>query len=283
MKEEIKTLAKDLKKFLASAEEEDLIMKAAPAGKAEKGAAFKVSKPQESRPQETAPMQNATPLQEPPSGAKAEILETLAGQIKTCARCNLGSTRIKAVPGEGNVNAKLMFVGEGPGYEEDRQGRPFVGKAGQLLDKIIAAMGFTREEVFIANMVKCHPMVDPSDPDKRGNDRAPNSDEIATCRRYVEQQINAISPDYIVALGGVAAKSLIMEAKSLSAIRGKIYNLELSTLQLNKPVKILATFHPAALLRNPGWKKDAWADLKTLLADMGRTPPAQNVPLKKDI
>ncbi|MDR1684160.1 MAG: uracil-DNA glycosylase [Elusimicrobiota bacterium] len=255
MRKALKTLAGDLRKHLRSQDEGEIILKAAPC---KKRAAFKTP--------ETAP-----------AADKAAVLEGLAAQIKTCKRCALGQTRLNAVPGEGNINARLMFIGEGPGYEEDRQGRPFVGKAGQLLDKMIVAMGFTRQEVFIANMVKCHPMIDPQNPDKRGNDRAPDGEEIAVCRRYIERQIAAVSPDYIVALGGVAGKSLIMDAKSLSAIRGKFYDLQLTEAALTKPVKILATFHPAALLRNPGWKKDAWADLKMLLAAMGRTPPSKEV------
>ena len=203
---------------------------------------------------------------------KASALAELAEQITKCSRCELGKTRIKAVPGEGNINTKLMFIGEGPGFDEDRQGRPFVGRAGQLLDKIIAAMGFKREEVFIANMVKCHPMKEPDNPEKHGNDRAPNQEEIALCRRYIEQQIAIISPDFIVALGSVAGRSLIKDVPTFSAIRGKIYDLNLTYATPVKPIKILATFHPAALLRNPAWKKDAWADLKILLAAMGREP-----------
>ena len=203
---------------------------------------------------------------------KAAALAELAEQITKCTRCELGKTRIKAVPGEGNINTKLMFIGEGPGFDEDRQGRPFVGRAGQLLDKIIAAMGFKREEVFIANMVKCHPMKEPDNPEKHGNDRAPNQEEIALCRRYIEQQIAIISPDFIVALGSVAGRSLIKDVPTFSAIRGKIYDLNLTYATPTKPIKILATFHPAALLRNPSWKKDAWADLKILLAAMGREP-----------
>ncbi|MDR0646079.1 MAG: uracil-DNA glycosylase [Elusimicrobiota bacterium] len=259
MKSEIGKLATDLKNFIKSSDEDDLVFCSG------KNNLTQVKDNKPSQAEFTG--KNATDCAD-----KAVVMEQLASQINSCARCDLGATRIKAVPGEGNINAKLMFIGEGPGYEEDRQGRPFVGKAGQLLDKIIAAMGFAREEVFIANMVKCHPMIDASDPDKRGNDRAPNFDEIAVCRRYIEQQINTILPDYVVALGGVAAKSLIMEAASLSSIRGKIYDLRLSAVELKKPVKIIATFHPAALLRNPGWKKDAWTDLKVLLAAMGRAP-----------
>ena len=211
--------------------------------------------------QEFAPMMN--------TAQKTAALEELAQTIRNCSRCPLGATRIHAVPGEGNVDADLMFVGEGPGFDEDRQGRPFVGRAGQLLDKMIAAMGLKREDVFIANIAKCHPMTAPLHPEKHGNDRAPNATEIACCRKYLEQQISIICPKYIVALGGVSAKALIADAKSLGALRGKFYDLSLDTVTLPRPVKILATFHPAALLRNPGWKKDAWADLQMVMAELG--------------
>ncbi len=203
------------------------------------------------------------------SAQKTAALAELAQTIKNCTRCPLGSTRIHAVPGEGNVDAELMFVGEGPGFDEDRQGRPFVGRAGQLLDKMIAAMGLKREQVYIANIAKCHPMTDPLHPEKHGNDRAPNAGEIACCRKYLEQQIAIICPKYVVALGGVSAKALIADAKSLGALRGKFYDLHLDSVTLPRPVKILATFHPAALLRNPGWKKDAWIDLQLVMAELG--------------
>ena len=280
MSKEIKEIAAGLQAFLRNAQEEDLILKAAltqdkaafgsaakNSGIKENSSALKVQA--EEKPQ--LPKGN-TSLDAKPSDAKTKEIAYIAPMVNSCQKCELGKTRIKAVPGEGNVNAKIMFVGEGPGYEEDRQGRPFVGRAGQLLDKIIAAMGFTREEVFIANIVKCHPMVDPSNPDKRSNDRAPYPDEIAVCRRYLEQQIKTISPDYVVALGGVAAKTLISPTQTFGAVRGKIFDLNLTCVELDKPVKILATFHPAALLRNPGWKKEAWENLKVLLADMGKTP-----------
>lgn len=204
---------------------------------------------------------------------KQAALAELADTIKACSRCPLGGTRLNAVPGEGNVDAELMFVGEGPGYDEDRQGRPFVGRAGQLLDKMIAAMGLTREQVFIANIAKCHPMVDPLHPDKHGNDRAPNAGEIACCRKYLEQQIAIICPKYIVALGGVSAKALISDAKSLGALRGQFYDLHLDSVTLPRQVQILATFHPAALLRNPNWKKDAWQDLQMVMAKLGLKAP----------
>ena len=219
----------------------------------------------EAQPAETISTQEAPMNTAQKTAALAELAET----IKSCSRCPLGATRLNAVPGEGNVDAKLMFVGEGPGFDEDRQGRPFVGRAGQLLDKMIAAMGLKREEVFIANIAKCHPMTDPLHPEKHGNDRAPNAQEIACCRKYIEKQISIICPEYVVALGGVSAKALIADAKSLSALRGKFYDLHLDSVTLPKPVKILATFHPAALLRNPGWKKDAWQDLQMVMAKLG--------------
>ena len=204
---------------------------------------------------------------------KQTLLDQIAEEIKACHRCPLGDTRLNAVPGEGNPNATLMFVGEGPGFDEDHKGRPFIGRAGQLLDKMIAAMGLKREEVFIANIAKCHPMVNPENPEAHGNDRAPNAGEIAVCRKFLERQIAAISPKYVVALGGVAAKALISDTNSLGALRGKFHTLHLDSVELKKPVKIIATFHPAALLRNPNWKKDAWADLQMVMAEMGLKRP----------
>ncbi len=204
---------------------------------------------------------------------KQAALDEIAAEIGACQRCPLGQTRLHAVPGEGNPAAQLMFIGEGPGFDEDHSGRPFVGRAGQLLDKMIAAMGLKREQVFIGNIAKCHPMVNPANPEARGNDRAPNAGEIAVCRKYIERQIAVISPKYIVALGGVAAKALISDTKSLGALRGKFHLLHLDTVQLQTPVKILATYHPAALLRNPNWKKDAWADLQMVMAEMGLKRP----------
>ena len=268
MNREIENLAKDLRKFLTNVDEDDFILKAAPKAKA---AAF-VYTPTKQK-QEISVKENVKVSASKIPSTKQEALEELAEKICNCKNCPLGQTRIKAVPGEGNINAKIMFIGEGPGYDEDRQGRPFVGRAGQLLDKIIAAMGFKREEVFIANMVKCHPMIDPSNPDKHGNDRPPTMDEIAVCRKFVEKQISIINPDYIVALGGVATKSLIDQHAPLSTLRGKLFDLKLDYYNSDKTIKILATYHPAALLRNPGWKKEAWQNLKVLLKDMGAKFP----------
>jgi len=286
-KTSLRRLAGDLKNFLQTRDEDEFIHTAAPVKEA-----ARVSRPvaitteaapamQENstltidfpRAQTAAPAAAvpAQPEEKPmmTTAQKQAALQELAETIKQCSRCALGATRLNAVPGEGNVDTELMFVGEGPGYDEDRQGRPFVGRAGQLLDKMIAAMGLTREQVFIANIAKCHPMIDPQHPEKHGNDRAPNAGEIACCRKYLEKQIAIICPKYIVALGGVAAKALISDAKSLGALRGQFYNLHLDSVSLPRPVQILATFHPAALLRNPNWKKDAWKDLQLVMAKLG--------------
>ena len=285
----VRQLAGELKHFLQAQDEDELISTAAPTQTAAvvvsqtETAVTRQSLPPMSenstlqvdfpRADKLAP-QHAAPAQETVSALmttsqKQAALQTLADTIKQCTRCPLGATRLHAVPGEGNVDADVMFIGEGPGYDEDRQGRPFVGRAGQLLDKMIIAMGLTREQVFIANIAKCHPMTDPQHPEKHGNDRAPNAGEIACCRKYLEQQIAIICPKYIVALGGVSAKALISDAKSLGALRGQFYNLRLDSVALPRPVQILATFHPAALLRNPNWKKDAWKDLQMVMARLG--------------
>ena len=283
MADSVRELAGAFKRFLAAQEEDEFLTTAAPVRAA-------VSTPAPAAPapsttgelppmaadstldisfvhqhEPTAPTETSTMNKADKTRALAELAQTIA----SCTRCPLGATRLNAVPGEGNVNADVMFVGEGPGFDEDRQGRPFVGRAGQLLDKMILAMGLTREKVFIANIAKCHPMIDPQHPEKHGNDRAPNAGEIACCRKFLEKQIAIICPKYIVALGGVSAKALISDAKSLGALRGQFYNLHLDSVDLPRPVQILATFHPAALLRNPNWKKDAWKDLQMVMAKLG--------------
>lgn len=285
-KDSVRRLASDFKQFLAAQGEEELIPAVARSGAAAAVSATKKENTKKSTAALPAMKKGDTLTVEfkisshaaavPPStpdamttAQKTKALQELAETILHCTRCPLGSTRIHAVPGEGNVDTDVMFVGEGPGYDEDRQGRPFVGRAGQLLDKMISAMGLAREKVFIANIAKCHPMTDPLHPEKHGNDRAPNAEEIACCRKYIEQQIAIICPKYVVALGGVAAKALIADAKSLGALRGRFYNLQLDSVSLPKPVQIIATFHPAALLRNPGWKKDAWTDLQMVMDALG--------------
>lgn len=289
----VRKLARELKQFLKTAASEDLLAVSAVAASSEPTTAASVS-PAEvppaaqkvvSSPQSLNPAENTSKMApgstlevsfaRAPEAAsmmtndKTQALQALADTIKACRRCPLGATRLNAVPGEGNINAAVMFIGEGPGFDEDRQGRPFVGRAGQLLTKMILAMGLTREEVYIANIAKCHPMTDPLHPEKHGNDRAPNAQEIACCRKYIEQQIAIISPKYVIALGGVAAKALISDAASLGALRGKFHTLHLDSVELKTPVQILATYHPAALLRNPNWKKDAWADLQLVMDKLG--------------
>ena len=296
MADSVRKLARELKQFLKTAASEDLLAVSALATPSEPQAdasvhlkapahlppadqevvvASKASAPPESSTQMASGSTlevSFTRAAEPASmmtNDKTKALQALADTIKTCQRCPLGATRLNAVPGEGNINATVMFIGEGPGFDEDRQGRPFVGRAGQLLTKMILAMGLTREEVYIANIAKCHPMTDPLHPEKHGNDRAPNAQEIACCRKYIEQQIAIISPKYVIALGGVAAKALISDAASLGALRGKFHTLHLDSVELKTPVQILATYHPAALLRNPNWKKDAWADLQLVMDKLG--------------
>ena len=194
------------------------------------------------------------------TGAKGAQLSEFEKKICSCLKCGLGKTRIKFVFGEGNPDADLMFVGEGPGFDEDHQGRPFIGRAGQLLTKIIESTGYKREEVFIANVVKCHPMKDPSDNELRGNDRAPSPEEIAACIPYLEEQIEIIQPKIICALGSHAAKTLLATEESISTLRGNF--------RLRNGIKVMPTYHPAALLRNPNWKKEVWSDMKKIIAEL---------------
>jgi DNA polymerase len=153
--------------------------------------------------------------------------------------------------GVGNPRAKLVFVGEGPGFDEDRQGEPFVGAAGQLLTKIIEAMTLTREQVYICNIIKCRPP---------GN-RDPEHDEINTCSPYLVRQLKTIAPDFIVALGSFAARTLLETSLPISKLRGRFYNYE--------GIQLMPTYHPAFLLRNPDKKRDVWEDMKKLMQKMG--------------
>jgi DNA polymerase len=170
-------------------------------------------------------------------------------EIGDCTRCKLCSTRTNIVFGVGNANADLMFVGEAPGADEDEQGEPFVGRAGQLLTKIIEAMGYQRGDVFIANVLKCRPP----------NNRAPEPDEVATCEPFLFKQIDAIKPKVIVALGTHAAHALLKIDTPISRIRGQV-------LDFRGSVKLVPTFHPAYLLRSPDKKRDVWEDMKKVRA-----------------
>jgi len=200
----------------------------------------------------------AAPRPEPAPADAGAGLARLTAQVEACRSCPLGEQRLHPAFGVGPHDAEVMFVGEGPGFEEDRKGEPFVGKAGQLLDKIMAAIGLSRETVYIANIVKCHPMVDPSRPERRGNDRAPTPVEMKACRGYLEEQIRLIRPRFIVTLGGVAGKELIGTETGIMRLRGEWHTYEPQNIPL------LPTYHPAALLRNPEWKRDVWTDMKNL-------------------
>lgn len=186
-------------------------------------------------------------------------LEEIRQELGECTRCRLSQSRTSIVFGEGNPNARIVFVGEGPGADEDAQGRPFVGKAGQLLNRVIKAMGFLREDVYICNVVKCRPP---------GN-RTPAADEIAACEPFLFAQLRSIEPEIIICLGSVAAHSVLKLPKktSLAALRGEVFTHGNS--------KVVVTYHPAALLRNPALKKPLWEDVKMALAEIGLKPPRE--------
>lgn len=174
----------------------------------------------------------------------SKTLDELNNLIKNCTKCDLHKNRNNFVFGSGNPNAKVMVIGEGPGAEEDKQGLPFVGRAGQLLTDILKAIKFERDEVYIANIVKCRPP----------ENRTPLPEEMETCIPYLKKQISLIQPKMILCLGLTAAKGLLRKKESLTALRGKFFEYE--------GIKVMITFHPAALLRNPNWKRDCWEDVK---------------------
>lgn len=222
------------------------------------------------------PKASQTPLVEPKSGIseaprpkagdKAARFAALKAKVDACRACPLGSARLNAVFGVGSVDARVMFVGEGPGFEEDHRGEPFVGRSGQLLDKIIESIGLSRKTVYIANIVKCHPMKDPSDPEARSNDRPPTPEEIAGCRAYLDEQIEVIEPEVIVTLGNVPARVLLDTKEGISKIRGQWR--EYRPKGSSRAIKLLPTYHPAALLRDPNLKKDVWTDMKNLKKEL---------------
>lgn len=181
-----------------------------------------------------------------------QTLESIREELGDCKRCKLHKTRTNIVFGVGNPNAGLVFVGEGPGEDEDLQAEPFVGRAGQLLTKIIKAMGLNREDVYICNVVKCRP------PENRN----PEPDEIAACRPFMEKQIDAIRPKVIVALGTHAAQTLLNTDKKITALRGKFHRYRDS-------IQLMPTFHPSYLLRNESKKKEVWEDMKMVLKALG--------------
>jgi DNA polymerase len=188
--------------------------------------------------------------------AKAEALQAIHNLIGDCTRCPLAyGGRRKIVFGDGDPNAQLMFVGEGPGADEDASGIPFVGKAGQLLNNMIAAMGLQRDQVYIANIVKCRPPAN----------RTPEYVEATTCSPFLLEQIDVVQPKIIVALGATAATYLLGVKQSLSSLRGNWYTV--------RGAKAVVTYHPAFLLRDPRMKGEAWKDLQRVMAEMGLKPP----------
>ena len=179
-----------------------------------------------------------------------ESLEEHRQTICNCVACPLGTTRNKFVYGVGNTNADLMFVGEGPGAEEDQRGEPFVGRAGQLLDKILAAMQLSRDEVYIANVVKCRPP----------NNRDPLPEEMNTCMPYLREQIRLIEPKILCALGRIAGQALLNTSTPLGKLRGQWHQFE--------GIPLLVTYHPAALLRFQQYKKPTWEDMQLIMAKL---------------
>ena len=185
-----------------------------------------------------------------------EVLAAIREDLGDCTRCKLHSQgRKQIVFGVGNDSAEVMFVGEAPGADEDIQGEPFVGRAGQLLTKMIEAMGFKRSEVYIANVLKCRPP----------NNRNPEPDEIEQCQPFLFRQIASIQPKVIIALGAFAARTLLETNDPISRLRGRVYSY--------RGAKLIPTFHPSFLLRSPGYKREAWEDLKKALTVLDREPP----------
>jgi DNA polymerase len=192
-----------------------------------------------------------------PAEQRAAALAAVRDLLGDCQRCALAQGRNKIVFADGDANAQLMFVGEGPGADEDAQGLPFVGRAGQLLNNMIGAMGLKREEVYIANIVKCRPPAN----------RVPEPVEAQTCSQFLLRQIDVVQPEVIVALGATAATYLLGVRRSLSALRGSWHSC--------RGAKLVVTYHPAFLLRDPRQKAEAWKDLQMVMAEMGLQPPAK--------
>ena len=188
----------------------------------------------------------------------AKELEKIADETRQCRKCDLGSLRTNAVPGEGNSKARIVFVGEGPGADEDAQGRPFVGRAGQLLDKVIEACGLKRSDVFICNILKCRP------PDNRD----PRPEEIINCLPYLQKQIEIIEPEIIVALGAHAARTLLDTNKPIGQLRGQFHEYYAGLGR--PPIKLMPTYHTAYLLRNYSKenRQRVWEDMKKVLTEL---------------
>jgi uracil-DNA glycosylase family 4 len=200
----------------------------------------------------------ATPVAPIPQLDKTSALRAIREDIGDCTRCALHKGRNKIVFADGDPNARLMFVGEGPGADEDAQGLPFVGRAGQLLNNMITAMGLKREEVYIANVVKCRPP---------GN-RTPEPEEANTCMQFLWGQIEVVKPEVLVALGSTAATYLLGQRQPLAGLRGRLHSVRGS--------RLIVTYHPAYLLRDPRQKKEAWADLQIAMKELGLKAPSRS-------
>lgn len=186
---------------------------------------------------------------------KSDALCRLTDVVAGCRRCSeLADTRTQTVFGVGNADARIMFIGEAPGADEDQQGEPFVGRAGKLLNKIIEACKLTRDEIYICNILRCRPP---------GN-RNPLPQEAANCREYLDAQIRVVNPEYIVCWGTVAAQNLLGEKRTIGRLRRVFHE--------HGPAKVLCTYHPSYLLRNPSAKKDVWEDMQLLLEELGIQP-----------
>ena len=184
-----------------------------------------------------------------------EALKAIAEEVEACTSCSLHESRNCAVPGAGSPDADFMFIGEAPGADEDAQGLPFVGRSGQLLTKMIQAMGFDRDEVFIANTLKCRPP----------RNRDPKPEESAACLPFLERQIALVQPRIIIALGGHAMRGLLPHAQGVGRMRGRAHD--------RNGIKVVVTYHPSYLLKEPSMKRAAWEDLKLALSLMGMQPP----------
>lgn len=234
--EEVKAFLNDVKRYLMQQEDlfGNIIYSDAKDLASRKG--------KEKQPAGEEALEKLKSISEPWVGATT--LEELDGMICMCLKCPLGPTRNKFVFGVGNPHADVVLIGEAPGAEEDAQGEPFVGRAGQLLNKILEAVGMTREEVYICNIIKCRPP----------ENREPLPSEMETCVPYLWKQLELIKPKIILCLGRVSAQMLLKTNDGLNKLRGKVFDYQGS--------RVLITYHPAALLRNPGWKRPTWEDMQ---------------------
>jgi DNA polymerase len=207
--------------------------------------------------EDDSPLPNAA-KPHPHSPFSDDSLEKIAADVRSCTLCRLCKTRTKAVPGEGVSRPLVMVIGEGPGADEDASGRPFVGRAGQLLDKMLASIGLSRENnCFIANVIKCRPP----------QNRDPQPDETAACASFLARQIQLLQPSFILCAGRIAGQTLLNTSEPIGKLRGKFINFEAG----GREIPFLSTYHPSALLRNEDLKRPAWEDLKLLRSAVGQT------------